>query len=506
MGSEMKKEILSFWEEKEKLKGERAIDTELTLPDYCKDIKRILRCTLTPQVQSVSTTGEKISVRGTALIRVIYADDKENIDCCEKSTDFSLSLQSSQTDGRGVALAHAVTDYVNCRAVSRRKVSINGSIGVLCRVLSKSFTEIPTAAPEGVETSKNKRTQLVAVCMGEKSFEMSETVALSKETPSVGKIIYTNAWVETESLRAVQDKLLIKGELCVRTVYLSEGEENKVETHMHRMPLSQIMDIEGIDEGCEITARCRIGQLNVTAKSDSSESGRLIDISARINCFVTGEKATEYEYISDCYCTAGRYAPEYSERQTVVPLLSQRRSIRLKKSVQLPSAGEISHVWAGDCSADAKVSEGAVHGKIKLTACILYLDENKSPAFCERELDFDCDTELNEECSSPVCSFDVQIRDIKASSDKDGSAELTVEALTEIRVSELFSDRYVCELKECSPENKKRPALTVYYCDGGEKLWDIAKRYSTTVALIKSENGIDGDTVSKKRMLLIPCV
>ena len=136
----------------------------------------------------------------------------------------------------------------------------------------------------------------------------------------------------------------------------------------------------------------------------------------------------------------------------------------------------------------------------------IYLDENKSPAFCERELDFDCDTELSEECSSPLCSFDVQIRDIKASSDKDGSAELTVEAMTEIRVSELFTDRYVCELKECAPESKKRPALTVYYCDGGEKLWDIAKRYSTTVDLIKSENGIDGDTVSKKRMLLIPCV
>jgi hypothetical protein len=85
-------------------------------------------------------------------------------------------------------------------------------------------------------------------------------------------------------------------------------------------------------------------------------------------------------------------------------------------------------------------------------------------------------------------------------------AELTAEAIAEIRVSELYSDRYVCELKECTPEKKKRPALTVYYCDGGEKIWDIAKRYSTTVALIKSENGIDGDIVSKKRMLLIPCV
>ena len=75
-----------------------------------------------------------------------------------------------------------------------------------------------------------------------------------------------------------------------------------------------------------------------------------------------------------------------------------------------------------------------------------------------------------------------------------------------MRVSDICSERYVCDVKEIEAEAKKSPALTVYYCEGGEKIWDIAKRYSTTVELIKRENGIDGDTVAKKRMLLIPCV
>ena len=104
MGSEMKKEILSFCEEKERLKGERAIDTELTLPDYCKDIKRILRCTLTPQVQSVSTSGEKISIRGTALIRVIYADDKEQASKYEYNTTADGELRVWMSAGGGFVI------------------------------------------------------------------------------------------------------------------------------------------------------------------------------------------------------------------------------------------------------------------------------------------------------------------------------------------------------------------------------------------------------------------
>ncbi len=506
MGAEIKKEILSFCEEKEKLKGEKAIDTELSLPDYCRDIKRILKCILTPQIHSVSFSGEKISVRGTALIRVIYADEKENIDCCEKTADFSVSLQSSQSDGRATVLAEAVTDYVNCRAVSRRKISLNGSIGVICRVLSKSFTEIPCSVPEGVEACKNKRTQLLAVCMGEKTFEMNETVALTKDTPSVGKILFSNAWVETESLKAVQDKLLIKGELCVKTVYLAEDDENRVEAHLHRMPLSQIMDVEGIDESCDVSADCRISQLTVTGKSDSSETGRLIDISARISCFITGEKPTEYEYISDCYCTKGRHTPEYAVRQVSVPVFSQARALKLKKSVQLPSAGDICHVWVSECSAEGKAGPEGVRGRIGLTACFLCLDENGSPTVYERELEFESDTELKESYESPVCSLTAEIRDVTAEGGRDDTAEFTAEALVEMKVYDLCSERYVCDIKQTDAECKKRPALTVYYCESGERIWDIAKRYSTTVALIKSENGIDGDTVTKKRMLLIPCV
>ena len=502
----MKKEILSFCEEKEKLKGEKAIDTELTLPDYCADIKRILRCTLIPQLHSVSTSGDKINIRGAAFIRVIYADEKENIDCCEKTADFSVSLQTSQTDGRATAVAEAVTDYVNCRAVSRRKISINGSVGIICRVLSRNLTEIPCSAPDGVEVCKNKRTQLLAVCTGEKTFEMSETVALPKDAPSVGKILFSNAWTETESLKAVQDKLLIKGELCVKTVYLAEGEENKTYSYLHRMPLSQITDVEGIDESCEISALCRIGQLNVTGKTDSSQSGRLIDISARINCFITGERPTQYEYISDCYCTRGRHVAEYASRQVSVPVYSQTRTLKLKKNVQLPSAGEICHVWVSDCSTDARMAENSVRGKINLNACFLCLDDNGAPFFCEKELEFESDTELKEEYASPLCSLTAQIRDVTAVSDKDGTVDFTAEAEVSLKVHDVCSDRYVCDIKETDAECKKSPALTVYYCEGGEKIWDIAKRYSTTVDLIKNENGIDGDTVAKKRMLLIPCV
>ena len=48
--------------------------------------------------------------------------------------------------------------------------------------------------------------------------------------------------------------------------------------------------------------------------------------------------------------------------------------------------------------------------------------------------------------------------------------------------------------------------LTVYFADAGEEIWDIARRYNTTVEAVEQENGITGETVAQKCMLLIPGV
>ena len=45
--------------------------------------------------------------------------------------------------------------------------------------------------------------------------------------------------------------------------------------------------------------------------------------------------------------------------------------------------------------------------------------------------------------------------------------------------------------------------MTLYYCDCGEKIWDIAKKYNTSEDLIISENLLEGDRIDEAKMLLI---
>ena len=58
-------------------------------------------------------------------------------------------------------------------------------------------------------------------------------------------------------------------------------------------------------------------------------------------------------------------------------------------------------------------------------------------------------------------------------------------------------------LVENTGEKEANCALTIYYSDCGS-VWDIAKRYHTTVDAIKNENDISSDRVENGGMLLYP--
>ena len=54
---------------------------------------------------------------------------------------------------------------------------------------------------------------------------------------------------------------------------------------------------------------------------------------------------------------------------------------------------------------------------------------------------------------------------------------------------------------------KHKPAsLVIYFSDPGESIWDIARKYNTTVEKIAVENSLTDDVMRERRMLLIPCV
>ena len=70
------------------------------------------------------------------------------------------------------------------------------------------------------------------------------------------------------------------------------------------------------------------------------------------------------------------------------------------------------------------------------------------------------------------------------------------------KTSECLTEIYA---DEDSPLQKDEScAMKLYFCENGEKLWDIAKRYHSSAKLIMDENDIEDEVIGGNMMLMIP--
>ena len=126
---------------------ERPVDCDFVLPDYCPAIAAVLKCTLTPVIQSKQLSGDRMLVDGQAIIRVMYLDEgRKCVRCCEFSQPFTSTFTVKSMGVNACVRVTAKTDYVNCRATSPRRLDVHGAFTVKLKITAEGGTDVVCSA------------------------------------------------------------------------------------------------------------------------------------------------------------------------------------------------------------------------------------------------------------------------------------------------------------------------------------------------------------------------
>lgn len=510
MSLELKKEYIKTGRRLKEASCEQKLDMEITLPDYCADIKKILRCTLTPGIHTVSLSGERASAKGTGTVRVIYLAEGDKIDVYEKSCELSSAAVLKDISPDMTVTAEAVADFVNCRALSQRKINVNSGISTIYSCFAAVQQQYAVNDEKNIIQAKKEKISCES-CLGffEKTFDLAETVALNSEHPAVGKIISCSCRIVNESHKLSQGKLLIKGDAVTDICYLTESGKNELHSISHSMPISQIADLRQVPDSAFCRIRLKACQQLCSVKADSSGNNRLVDISLRISAFTEAYEKTEREVITDCYCTRYETEESFVKPELICPVREMNEARQIKGEIELSSpAKEICFVRCTEISKSIRCDEDEAHFDCSALLFIMYLDENGVPCCQEKNLDFDFSYSLVKKCTAPFAFFTVECIDIPTARVKGDKVEITLNFNVSGNVYSNYEGRILKELiaYEDKPKQNKSAPLTVYFADKGEHLWDIAREHNSTTELIMKENALKNNIIDEKLMLMIPCV
>lgn len=486
---------------------EQAIECDVVLPDYCPDILKILTCTAEPSFTLVQAVGEQLAMDGSTKITMTYLSEDSKIHTSEHKVQFSKTIELKGAVESAVIYYSAQPDYVNCRAVNRRRADIHGSFTVSFKVISQRKEKVVSEAQgDGIQLLKERRTISEIVGSYCRCTTVREEVELPDENDNIKEIIRCSCSASVTDYKAISNKVIVKGELNVNILYTSDNNEKDLNTFAFSIPISHIADIDGVDED----SRCDVRFTAVSCEiNEKGSDGSGISVEAVFCTNIKAYRDSETEVVSDCYSTLYECGFDIKSISCMQCIKDIRTTQTFHQELKMPENTENAcDVWcrAGFSGIAEKDGETAVCGK--LIVCMVAYNTEGEPVYFEQAVDIELGRvgkyQIQEIYADILpqflgCRWKVEGAVLKIDADIS-----IIGTINRIVKKNAVSSITVDEEKGRKPNSTA--AITVYFADDGENVWDIAKKYNTSVYAVMEENSLENHIVSKRSMLLIPMI
>lgn len=486
--------------------AEQAVDIDLTLPDYCPDVERILSCTLMPQIYMSNVSGDRLSVEGGAKVRILYLDgEKGCLRSYEYTQPFSESLPLKGSVNDCAVSVEAKPEYMNCRAISPRKLSLHGAFSLYAR--AEESCETPYYAYEDGDDLQVKSEQVAAssLCgLCAESFSVQEDVSVNAKSGVSALLTYRIAARITE-LKTIRDKIMLSAELKLELMYLCGVDKPETECMSYSIPISRVVDCEGASEDAVIDGELSVMSADVRLSDDAADGSQLLLLDAKLcftaRCFEEREIAVLSDAFSVDREVQAREEP-FSCRSGVVCRAYTdigKTNIGVEDEI-----GRVIDVHCEKLNTSAVNNGGNVNITTKLCVGVLYENSNGEIRYVERDAEFPF---------LPDAGGCEEIARYKTTVDSL-SYRLTDSRHMELR-AEISYRLTLCSRKNCTvltsvsadddaSAREKNGALILYYTDADDSVWDISKRFCSRVQDVIAENDLQGDAIEGGMMLVIP--
>ena len=127
---------------------EQPVECDALLPDYCPDIRRILKCTLTPVPVGKTITAGRLEVEGLATLNILYISAGGEPARGEYKVPYTRKLELHGEAEDPIITVGMLPGPVSCRAVNQRRLEIRGSVVVSASVISCHGQQILAGSEE----------------------------------------------------------------------------------------------------------------------------------------------------------------------------------------------------------------------------------------------------------------------------------------------------------------------------------------------------------------------
>lgn len=488
------------------------MDTDVNVPDAKDDIIKILQCDGQLHITEVGKSEQYLRVMGTVGYQILCATDDEDhrVSCLEGTVSIDELIYVEGKENTKYMVKCNQLDLV-ANLIHSRKLNIK----TLLELCVDNVTIVEEEITTGVETqeqvmTKMKYKKVLQLKQYKKdTYRIKEEVKLPSVKENVGSILMTKIGCHKLDTRACQDEITFRGEYQFFCMYITdEWKEDWVDVII---PFEGKVDCVGITEDMYHVMDTKLQDLMVDVQMDEDGELRVFGVEATLQMDITAYQEVEMEILEDIYALKQKCDIVEKDVQVESLVLQNQSRCKVIEKLDLP---ELKDELLQICSCSGmiqteqvEVVECGIQVEGILHLSFLYVNGNDKMPYAswqgmipfihtidckvEGELAFSMDGKLEQLSVTMVGNDEVEVKAVV------GFSSL-------VKESETISVIESLELSEFSKEERESQAGIIgYIYKENDQLWDLGKKYHTTVDGILNVNKIEEKDVKPGHKLLI---
>lgn len=479
---------------------EALVEGEIRLPQNKPSINKILTIDGDVEINETKVVNDKILVDGLVKFKMLYNgnDEKQPIHSLEASTDFREEIMIEGITEDMTAEVISSIEHIDYRLIDDSSISVKTVLGIEGKAQSNSSLDIvkEVTGTEGLQVLKEKIMYNNVVGNNKSSTIIKEAFELDEDMPDILDILRVDTKAYERETKVVDDKVIVSGIVEASIMYFGDDEEDQIKYLSYEIPFTHFVEVTGAIKDMKCNIKIDSNDAYYDTKEDINGDIRIIDIESMVKIDAKVYEQLESEVTVDTYSTNKKF--DVKKQEVDITENIDIREIResINDSVELAQGESIRNIFnlkAKPMLTDYRAVEGKIIIEGLLNVDVLYQsDNNNEISSTNQEIPFksyvDID-EINENIGLEISNA-LESINYKKTSSNEIEINAVVKSLVSInRIKKLSIVTQAEELEEVL-DQRSRPTITIYVVQRGDTLWDIAKRYNTTVEEIIETNDI----------------
>ncbi len=494
--------------------SQTTIDSDVIVPDICPDIKKILEVSGYISVNEKSLLGGKVYIQGTVYMTVLYAPDGEThnkVKSLNTSQPFSHSIDTGHQAEDIILNTDIEAESFNYSLINSRKINLRCTIGINIKLSETKIFEI--ASTEDVPPEICTKTEKLCLCTAPVSAEnrvvISNQLELASNNPSISEILKATVVPEALELTVMENSARAKGQAKVCFLYTSY-DNGTVYSSEYLLPFEEDFDISGLEEDMEAEIDYQLSDLHYDIRDDSDGEPRLFGIEIGLSAHLRGIQIQEPEIIREAYslsgttnCISNSIKLEQLVNNTTAQL-THKASIKLPE--HLPEIAKICDIFILSSVDRISVNNGEITVSGHIKSNILYTTTDENYPLCSFSDISNFSHTMTSTATDETLICEAKIFTEHTSYTMNNSDSIDIRAVLGLSVRSLIEST-ICPIidieQEETVERERKPSICIFFVQKGDTLWNIAKRYKTTVEKLKDNNNLTSDHLSVGQQIKI---